>query len=66
MLYTNCSLLPDFIGVLLQAQQGLILVKEGGCNIPITKYSSPSILRNTASGKLIESVLVFPLRPQTM
>lgn len=40
MLYTNCWLLPDFIGILFQAQQGLILVKEYGCNIPIRKRYS--------------------------
>lgn len=48
----NCSFLADFIGILSQAEQGLILVKECGCNIPITKYSSASVLRSTALGNL--------------
>lgn len=50
--YMRCSFLADFIGVLSQAEQGLILVKECSCNITITKHSSASILRRAASGSL--------------
>lgn len=58
MSYMNCSFLVDFIGILSQTEQGLILVKEFGCNIPTTKYSSVSVL-SAASGNFAVCA-VFP------
>lgn len=59
----NCSFLADFIRILSQAEQGLFLVKECGCNIPITKQSSASVLRSAASGNLIVCA-TFPSQAQ--